>query len=37
MIGKFKVVHLIGSTKGNDEIFRKAEVYFDVNPILETS
>ena len=28
MIGKFKVVHLIGSTKGNDEIFRKAEVYF---------
>ena len=28
MIGKFKVVHLIGSTKGNDEIFRRAEVYF---------
>ena len=28
MIGKLKVVHLIGSTKGNDEIFRKAEVYF---------
>lgn len=28
MIGPFKVVHLIGSTKGNYEIFRKAEIYF---------
>ena len=28
MIGPFKVVHLIGSTKGNYEIFRKAETYF---------
>ena len=28
MIGSFKVVHLIGSTKGNYEIFRKAEIYF---------
>lgn len=28
MIGHFKVVHLIGSTKGNYEIFRKAETYF---------
>ncbi len=28
MIGKYKVVHLIGSTKGNLEIFRRAEIYF---------
>lgn len=33
MIGKFKVVHLIGSTKGNDEIFKKAEVYFEMHPL----
>lgn len=28
MIGKYKVVHLIGSTKGNSELFKKAEEYF---------
>ena len=28
MIGKYKVVHLIGSTKGNKEKFIAAEKYF---------
>ena len=28
MIGKFKTVHLIGSTKGNAELFSSAEKYF---------
>ena len=28
MIGKFKTVHLIGSTKGNAELFSNAEKYF---------
>lgn len=28
MIGKYKVVHLIGSTKGNYELFKNAEEYF---------
>ncbi len=28
MFGKYKVVHLVGSTRGNGEIFRKAEKYF---------
>ena len=25
MLGKFKVIHLVGSTKGNKELFEKAE------------
>lgn len=28
MIGKYKIVHLIGSTKGNHELFKSAEEYF---------
>ncbi len=27
MFGKYKVVHLVGSTRGNGDIFRKAEKY----------
>ncbi len=28
MLGKYKVIHLIGSTKGNERIFKNAEKYF---------